>query len=255
VLDGTGADPTHASVLIDGEHIRAVGDVPPPRDADVVDLDGLTLLPGLIDAHTHLGLVSVIDPGPVPVAVAAAQIFQNVELALLSGHTTVREVGGLDGGVAQAIDAGLIPGPRLLPSGPALCQTGGHGDLGPPFLPHDHRHVGTPGLSQMSVVCDGPDEVRVAARTAFRRGATQLKVCISGGVVSFTDRLEDTQFTVEELRAAVDEARARDTYVTAHAHTTPRRSATASTPAWSASSTARSWTRRRRRAWRRRVRR
>jgi imidazolonepropionase-like amidohydrolase len=68
------------------------------------------------------------------------------------------------------------------------------------------------------VVCDGPDEVRVAVRNAFRRGATQIKMCVSGGVVSLTDSLEDTQFTVEELRAAVVEAQARDTYVTAHAH-------------------------------------
>src|SRR3954469_3755279 len=68
------------------------------------------------------------------------------------------------------------------------------------------------------MVCDGPDEVRIAARNAFRRGATQIKVCTSGGVVSLTDSLEDTQFTVEELRAAVEEAQARGTYVTAHAH-------------------------------------
>src|SRR5947208_2616958 len=80
---------------------------------------------------------------------------------------------------------------------------------------HHHHNPGVPGLTQGSLVCDGPDEVRVAARTAFRRGATQIKICVSGGVVSLTDSLEDTQFTVEELRAAVLEAQARDTYVTA----------------------------------------
>jgi imidazolonepropionase-like amidohydrolase len=92
--------------------------------------------------------------------------------------------------------------------------------MGRPWYPAvlNHDHSGTPGLSQLSITCDGPDRVRVAAREAFRRGATQLKLCISGGVVSYTDRLEDTQFSLEEMRAAVEEAQARDTYVTAHAH-------------------------------------
>jgi len=139
--------------------------------------------------------------------------------ARLAQDRTAREVAGADGGLKQAIDAGLIPGPRLFPSGPILCQSGGHGDLLPPFFAHHHTHQpGVPGLTQASLVCDGPDEVRLAVRTAFRRGATQIKVCVSGGVVSLTDSLEDTQFTVEELRAAVIEAQARGTYVTAHAH-------------------------------------
>jgi imidazolonepropionase-like amidohydrolase len=149
----------------------------------------------------------------------AAYLFRNAELCLLSGHTTAREVAGADGGLRQAIDAGLIPGPRLFPSGPLLCQSGGHGDMAPPFFAHHHTHrPGVPGLSQAALVCDGADGVRIAARTAFRRGATQIKVCTSGGAVSLTDNLEDTQFTVEELRAAVLEAQARGTYVTAHAH-------------------------------------
>ena len=101
-----------------------------------------------------------------------------------------------------------------------MSQTAGHGEFGLPFLDHHQHYTGLPGLSQPSVICDGPDQVRIAARNAFRHGATQIKVCVSGGVVSLTDRLEDVQFTVDELRAAVDEAVARDTYVTAHAHNT-----------------------------------
>ena len=154
--------------------------------------------------------------GWVPAAVLAAQIFGNASRMIDAGFTTARDVGGADGGLAQAIDLGLIRGPRLLPSGPVLCQTGGHGDFGPPFHPHMH---GIPGLADGTIVCDGPEEVRRAARTALRRGATQLKVCVSGGVLSHSDSLEDSQFTVEELRAAVEEAAARRTYVTAHAHT------------------------------------
>src|SRR5205807_8473524 len=112
---------------------------------------------------------------------------------------------------------GLVRGPRILPSGPILCQSGGHGDLRDPF-DHHGRDEGLPGLLQPSMRIDGADSARLAAREAFRRGATQLKVAVSGGVVSSTDRIEDVQLTVEELRAVVAEAQARDTYVLAHAH-------------------------------------
>jgi imidazolonepropionase-like amidohydrolase len=219
VIDGTGGDPVTAGVAVEGSRIEAVGSVTPTRDATVLDLDGLTVLPGLIDLHTHMGMISTGDPESLAPAMTAAHLFRNAELCLLSGHTTAREVAGADGGLKQAIDAGLVTGPRLFPSGPMLCQSGGHGDYGPPFFSHHHHHdLGVPGLAQTSVVCDGPDEVRIAARNAFRHGATQIKMCVSGGVVSLTDSIEDTQFTVEELRAAVLEAQARDTYVTAHAH-------------------------------------
>jgi imidazolonepropionase-like amidohydrolase len=226
LIDGSGRDPVeHARVVVEGNRIASVGTAATggefPRGAEVFELDGLTVLPGLIDLHSHMGIVTVGDLASLPLAVVAAQLFRNAELCLLSGHTTVREVGGADGGLRQAIDQGLLPGPRLFPSGPLLSQSGGHGDLAPPFLALEHRPAhggGVPGLTQPHAVCDGPDEVRRAVRTAFRHGATQIKVSVSGGVVSLTDRLEDVQFTVEELRAAVEEAQARDTYVTAHAH-------------------------------------
>ncbi|MDT7572833.1 MAG: hypothetical protein QOE05_3007 [Actinomycetota bacterium] len=221
VVDGTGADPVDAAVVIED---RRVADVPlrenftPRRDAESIDVSGLTVLPGLIDLHTHMGIVAISDADAMAPAVVAAHLFRNAELCLQSGHTTARELAGADGGLKQAIELGLIPGPRLFPSGPILCQSGGHGDTRPPFAGHSHSHSGTPGLAQLSIVCDGVDGVRTAARTAFARGATQIKVCASGGVVSYTDSVHDTQFTVDELRAAVEEAQARDTYVTAHAH-------------------------------------
>lgn len=218
IIDGTGRDPVEGgAVAIDDDRIAAVG----PEAAGggtAVDCADLTLLPGLIDAHTHMGLIEGDHLGTMPAALLAAELFRNAELCLQSGHTTAREVAGADGGLRQAIDAGLVPGPRLFPSGPMLSVTGGHGEFGSPFLDHHHHFLGQPGLSQPSALCDGPDEVRVAARNAFRHGATQIKVCVSGGVVSLTDRLEDVQFTVDELRAAVEEAEARETYVTAHAH-------------------------------------
>lgn len=219
VIDGSGTDPRRTAVGIAHGRIDAIGDG--GRADDVIDVGGLTVLPGLIDAHSHFGLVNEFDPD-VASAIVAARIFRNCELALDAGFTTVRDTGGIDGGVAEAVRIGLIRGPRILPSGPILSQTGGHGDPTSAFhLPLDHGHGhshGIPGLSQVSIVCDGPDQVRLAARTGLKRGATQVKVCVSGGVVSFTDKLEDAQFSVEELIAAVQEADARGTYVTAHAH-------------------------------------
>ena len=217
VIDGTGADPRRAAVIVDGTRIDSIDSAGGSHRGETVDVSGLTVLPGLIDAHTHFGLVSEFDPDVAP-AITAARIFRNCELALEAGFTTVRDTGGIDGGIAKAVELGLIRGPRILPSGPVLSQTGGHGDHTTPFH-HPHLHdQGIPGLAQVSLLCDGPDEVRLAARTALKRGATQIKVCVSGGVVSFTDKLEDTQFSVEELMAAVQEADARGTYVTAHAH-------------------------------------
>ncbi|HEX9888558.1 MAG TPA: amidohydrolase family protein [Nitriliruptorales bacterium] len=222
LIDGTGADPVAgATVVTDGERIGAVGaDLPRPNGVEVIEVDGLTVLPGLVDLHTHMGVINVEDPGAMSVAETAAHLFRNAELCLLSGHTAAREVAGADGGLKRAIDQGLLPGPRLYPSGPLICQSGGHGDLSTPWIDHHHHAPfhGTPGLTQLSEVADGPDGVRLAVRGAFQRGATQIKVCVSGGVVSLTDSLEDTQFSVEELKAAVEEAHARGTYVTAHAH-------------------------------------
>jgi imidazolonepropionase-like amidohydrolase len=222
LIDGTGADPVDDAVVVAEEELLArVGRRAsfPADAAEVLDCQGLTLLPGLIDAHSHLGLIAIEAPERIPAAVAAAHIFRNCELALDAGFTTVRDVAGIDGGVARAVAEGLVRGPRILPSGPILSQTGGHGDHAPSFLDaHHYAYQGIAGLSQTNVTCDGPDQVRLAARRAFRHGATQIKVCVSGGVVSFTDRVEDAQLTVAELRAAVEEAEARGSYVTAHAH-------------------------------------
>src|SRR5207248_9960560 len=107
-----------------------------------------------------LGLVAMGGREERSPAMTAAHLLRNAELCLLSGHTTAREVAGAHGGLRAAIDAGLILGPRLFPSGPILCQSGGHGDIAPPFFAHHHRYdPGVPGLSQASIVCDGPDEV------------------------------------------------------------------------------------------------
>ncbi|MBC5805882.1 MAG: amidohydrolase family protein [Candidatus Eremiobacter antarcticus] len=224
LIDATGADPAPAaSILIEDQLISKVSSSSTFRnhDAQVIDCEGLTLLPGLIDAHAHLGLVYDFaaegDPGLVSPAEIAAWTFENCRLCLEAGFTTVRDMSGVDGGLVRAIESGAVAGPRVFPSGAAIVQTGGHGNISGPFC-HQDTVLSLPGLVQMIAICDGPDEVTRQARLNFRRGATQLKAFISGGVVSTTDRLEDTQLTVEELKAAVWEAKARDTYVAGHAH-------------------------------------
>jgi imidazolonepropionase-like amidohydrolase len=222
LVDGTGADPRQKTNLVIDQTIIAsiTAQSSAVRDDDhAFDLSGCTLLPGLIDAHAHVGLVvnMAADSGAMSAAEIAAKTFRNCELALDAGFTTLRDMGGVDGGLARAIESGDVRGPRIYPSGPAIAQTGGHGHLAGPFCDLNHP-LSIPGLVQLLELCDSPDEVRRAARKIFRRGATQLKLFISGGVVSHTDRLEDTQLTVDEMRAAVVEARARKTYVAGHAH-------------------------------------
>jgi imidazolonepropionase-like amidohydrolase len=128
----------------------------------------------------------------------------------------VRDAGGLDPAWAGVVEQGLLRGPRILPSGSFLSQTGGHGDWRQPHM--DSLEPGVAGLIAGPAIVDGADAMRRAARDQLRRGATQIKVMASGGAASPTDPIDATQFTVEELRAAVEEAAVRDTYVLAHAY-------------------------------------
>ncbi len=191
LIDGTGRDPQPAmAVVVDGERIARVAAtdaLTPPRDAEVIDCSGLCLLPGLTDAHTHLGAVAADAAARgMPGAVLALRIARVIEQTLDAGFTTVRDAGGIDGGWAHAVRIGLLRGPRILPSGAMISQTGGHGDFRPRFA--DETLAKTiPGLIANPEICDGPDAVRRAAREQLRRGATQLKVRASGGAMSPTD--------------------------------------------------------------------
>jgi imidazolonepropionase-like amidohydrolase len=136
---------------------------------------------------------------------------------LRRGFTTVRDAGGADYGLADAVAEGLFEGPRLLFSGHALSQTGGHGDMrqrGEDRVDFCPACVGRAGR-----ICDGVDEVRRAARDELRKGASQIKLMVNGGVTSPLDRIDSTQFSLDEIRAAVDEAQAQHRYVMAHAYT------------------------------------
>jgi imidazolonepropionase-like amidohydrolase len=221
LIDGTGNDPRpNTSVVVEDATIaRVVADagLALPSGALVIDCAGRTLMPGLTDAHTHLGVARPWSAmANQPGAVLALHIARVVEATLDAGFTTVRDAGGIDGAWAHAVQSGLLRGPRILPSGAALSQTGGHGD-GRPRFSDDSLH-GSPGLFHFSELCDGPDAVRHAAREQIRHGATQIKVMASGGAMSPTDELEHSQFTVEELAAAVYEAESVGTYVLAHAY-------------------------------------
>ena len=221
LIDGTGSDPRpRVSVEVhDGRIARVVAasKTGATKDAQVMDLDGCFLLPGLTDAHVHLGLTEPNGAPTQPWAEWAARVSGFMGQALDQGFTTVRDAGALDPAWARAVERGLVRGPRLLPSGAFLSQTGGHGDWRASYQQSDPI-VPVPGLFAGYVLADGPDAVRRSAREELRRGATQIKVMASGGVASPTDPIDATQFTRDELCAAVEEAEARGSYVLAHAY-------------------------------------
>lgn len=209
------------SVLVDGERIVEVSDRPvTTASAERIDCRGRTLMPGLIDAHVHVTLTTM-DIGAMarrPVTLVAQEARVILESMLRRGFTTVRDVGGADHGLARAIDAGLIRGPRLFYSGRVLSQTGGHGD----FRPLDDAPrlcACTIHTSGFAHVADGTDAVRRAAREELRRGASQVKIMASGGVASPSDPIWVLQYSHDEMAAAVEEARSWRTYVCAHAYT------------------------------------
>jgi Imidazolonepropionase and related amidohydrolases len=221
LIDATGADPRHniSLELRDGRIARIfpASQLSASPDAPVIDLAGHFLLPGLTDAHVHFALTEPNGAPTQPWAEWAARVSAFIGQTLDQGFTTVRDAGALDPAWARVVENGLVRGPRILPSGAFLSQTGGHGDWRASYQ-DDHPLLPVPGLFAGYTLTDGPDSVRRAARDQLRRGATQIKVMASGGGASPTDPIDATQFTQDELRAAVEEAETRGTYVLAHAY-------------------------------------
>lgn len=212
IFDGESEERREGGVRIEGGAIVEVGDV--SRGERVLDARGRTVVPGLIDAHFHAYAptfdVMALDAAPLSyMAIAGAG---RLASALRRGFTTVRDVAGGDIGLARGLAEGRVVGPRYLFSGGALSQTGGHGDPRHSLMVDCHVH------GHMGEIVDGPDAVRKAVRERFRTGAHCIKVMASGGVASPTDPVHMVQFTPEELRAAVEEAERRDSYVAAHAY-------------------------------------
>jgi imidazolonepropionase-like amidohydrolase len=208
VFDGEGLTdgPVH---IADGQIVSS-----PAPDARVLDARGRTVLPGLIDAHCHAyGIdLDMLALEARPLSYVALKAAGRLKAALGRGFTTVRDPSGGDAGIARAIAEGLIPSPRYLWTGPALSQTGGHGDV----RAADSDVCGC-GAHTVEVV-DGVDPLRRAVRDRFRRGAHAIKIMASGGVVSLTDPIRIPQYSAEEIRAVTSEAARRGSYVAAHAY-------------------------------------
>ena len=227
VFDGSAtalSGPTN--VLVRGNVIAAIGPEAIPTAATrTIDGRGRTLMPGLIDVHVHLTfgaltMAELASPDLTP-AKAGEAAAANATETLMRGFTSVRDVGGPIFEVKKMIDAGRIPGPRIWPSGPTVSQTSGHGDY---RLPHEGPRRWTGKASQAELlgagyIADGRDEVLAATREALRGGASQIKMMAGGGTSSAYDPLDVTQYTLDEMKAAVEAAEDWGTYVTVHAYT------------------------------------
>lgn len=227
LIDGTGARPvSNAIIIVTDNRISAVGDaasVRIPAGAKVIDLGDVTLLPGFIDAHTHLLGRVLGDPEGDMAAVRDYDAFgailgvNHARETLMAGFTTVRNVGASgpfnDIALRKAINEGWTPGPRMVTAGHSLGITGGHCD----------NNGLRPGLLERSIsegIANGPDEIRAAVRYQVKYGADVIKTCATGGVLSEGDAVGTTQYNFEEMKAMVEEAHQHERKVAAHAHGT-----------------------------------
>jgi len=214
-----------ANVLVEGNLIKTVSTVSITAEgATVIDGGGRTLMPGLIYMHEHM-----MFQLPSPIQMINGDDRYNAIVSTMAakkyldhGITTIRDTGGNSFGLKQAIDEGLVPGPRIFPSGPMLSQTSGHGDLRPPTNPSTFAGGEQSGMVARGdlVVVDGIPEVLRAARENLRRGASQIKIAVGGGTVSQSDPLEVVELTPDEIRNIVQVAEDFGTYVAAHVYNT-----------------------------------
>ncbi|OGF18241.1 MAG: hypothetical protein A2W00_08420 [Candidatus Eisenbacteria bacterium RBG_16_71_46] len=208
-----------AWVVVSGDTIESVHYAAPTDLAalEVVELGDATLLPGLIDCHTHLSArvgVSPVERFKSTAARSAIAGVNNVRATLMAGFTTCRDVGGgelVDVGLRDAINAGEIPGPRMQVATWALSMTGGHGDPGNAVSYHWCTDLATG-------VADGPDEVRKKVRFDIQQGADLIKILATGGVLSPRDNPQHTAYSMEEMKTAVEEAARQERFVAAHTH-------------------------------------
>ena len=211
-------------LIIEGNRIKqiAIGEMTPPEGAQIIDCGGRVIMPGLIDAHWHtifaalpLNALLSADIGYIFLAASA-----QAERTLMRGFTTVRDLGGPSFALKQAIDEGLVTGPRIFPSGAMITTTGGHGDMRP--LADLPRSPGGPlsytELTGSAYIADSADEVRLRVREQLVLGASQIKLVGGGGVASWRTTLDMFTFSEPEFRAGVEAAADRNTYVAVHAY-------------------------------------
>jgi imidazolonepropionase-like amidohydrolase len=221
VVDGSAAEPRPGvEVLIEGDRFREVSNKPIKTSARAIDLAGKTLMPGLIDCHVHVvaTMVNLAQNALLPDSLVAARAAAIMRGMLMRGFTTVRDVGGADVGLKLAVAEGAFLGPRLVISGKALSQTGGHGDGRGRFDARDPGYFDR-RLGALGRICDGVPEVRRAAREEIKAGADLIKIMVNGGVASPTDPIAFLGFSREEILAFVEEAEMANTYVAGHLYT------------------------------------
>ena len=223
ILDGQSTElRSDHHVLVENNRIVEVSDKPIKSETSHnIDVKGMTLMPGLIDAHVHVKatIVNVGRLSDIPVSYLTADAGKFMKQMLMRGFTTVRDAGGADRGLANAVTDGLLIGPRLFVSGLSLSQTGGHGDMRPVTSEsHPITCACLASTQQLGRIADGVDECRRAARDELRKGAHQIKIMAGGGVASPNDPIQNTQYSIEEINAICEEAEAAQTYVMAHAY-------------------------------------
>jgi imidazolonepropionase-like amidohydrolase len=227
IFDGSGSNLSAPStVTVQGNKIEKIEPYSAPSTNDsgaiVIKGDGRTLMPGLIDAHTHIMFATVpqmailtSDIGFVNVAAVKA-----AHDMLMQGFTSIRDLGGPVFGLKRGIDMGLVSGPRIWPAGAFISQTGGHGDFRlPNELPARPGEFSFSERVGAAAIADNPDTVRLRAREQLALGASQIKLMAGGGVSSSFDPLDVTQYSLQEMKAAVEAAENWGTYVTVHAYT------------------------------------
>lgn len=225
VFDGSGsALSAPTNVLVRGNVIAAIGAGATSRAATVIEGKGRTLMPGLIDNHVHIplsvvGQAEIADP-KLTAEVVEARGAKEAEAMLMRGFTAVRDLGGPAFGIKAGIDKGKYIGPRIWPSGAMISQTSGHGDSRMP-QERSRYFFGKPSRGEelgVNYIADGRDEVLRATRENLRDGASQIKLMAGGGAATAYDPLDTSQYTPDELKAAVEAADDWNTYVTVHAY-------------------------------------
>jgi imidazolonepropionase-like amidohydrolase len=209
-------------VLVEDGHFKEVSDRPiSSNTSTVIDCGRRTLMPGLIDCHAHVYLseVNLSMLEHVPVSLLAARAAPILAGMLNRGFTTVRDTGGADWGIREAVEKGYLVGPRLFICGRAIGPTGGHSDMRRRTDQRDNDCRCCDGLKFTMATADGADQVRATVREELRQGADAIKIMVSGGVASPYDPLDSRQFSLPEIAAAVEEATAFKRYVLAHAYT------------------------------------